>query len=398
LVVPKRDADKYYDWPKTGMSAPVTIDGERAYFVDNRGEVLCLDVKGMANGNDGPFLDEGRHMSPTNQPPMEVGPLDADIIWAFDMPDQAGTWPHDGAHSSILVRGNLLYLNTGTGVDNTHKVIRTPDAPSLIVLDKRTGRYLARDDEHIATNIFHATWSSPSMAKVNGRDLIFFCGGNGIVYAFEPLTEPKEPTAAGSPPALLKKVWQFDIDPEGPKAEIHTFLSNRINGPSNIYGMPVFYDGLLYVAGGGDIFWGKNEAWLKCIDPSGSGDITKTGLRWYYALNRHTMTTAAIADGLVYATDTQHTLHCVDAKSGAAYWTHDIGAEVWASPYVADGKVYIGNRRGGFWVMAAGKEKKELSHIELTTPISGTVTAANGVLYLATMTQLYAIAQGAGRQ
>ena len=29
---------------------------------------------------------------------------------------------------------------------------------------------------------------TPAMATVNGRDLIFYCGGNGIVYAFEPLT------------------------------------------------------------------------------------------------------------------------------------------------------------------------------------------------------------------
>jgi len=52
-------------------------------------------------------------------------------------------WSHDGAHSSILIRGDHLYLNTGTGVDNTHRKIRTPDAPSLVVLDKHTGK-LAR--------------------------------------------------------------------------------------------------------------------------------------------------------------------------------------------------------------------------------------------------------------
>ena len=48
-------------------------------------------------------------------------------------------WSHDGAHSSILIHGDYLYLNTGTGVDNTHKRIRTPNAPSLVVIDKRSG-------------------------------------------------------------------------------------------------------------------------------------------------------------------------------------------------------------------------------------------------------------------
>ena len=50
------------------------------------------------------------------------------------------------------------------------------------------------------------------MAEVNGKKLIFFCGGNGMVYAFETL--PKNfslPT--NTSPAFLKKVWQFDFDP-----------------------------------------------------------------------------------------------------------------------------------------------------------------------------------------
>jgi hypothetical protein len=159
-VVPKREEDPFFDWPKTGWSSPPSVEGNRLYVVDNRGEVLCLDVAGMANGNDGPFLDEGAHMTapPTVAPnpvigasiqprltwpstdaatKLEPGPLDADIIWIFDMVKDAGIWPHDGAHSSVLIDGDFLYLNTGTGVDNTHRTIRTPDAPSLIVLEKK---------------------------------------------------------------------------------------------------------------------------------------------------------------------------------------------------------------------------------------------------------------------
>ena len=84
-------------------------------------------------------------------------------------------------------------------------------------------------------------------------------------------------------------------------------------------------------------------------------------------------------------------MHCVDARTGRPFWTHEITGEVWASPLVADGKVYLGTRSGGFWVFAANREKKVLSHVELVTPISATATAANGVLYVATMTHLYAV-------
>jgi outer membrane protein assembly factor BamB len=396
LVVPKRVEDIYFDWPRSGICSPATVEGERVYIVSNRGEVLCLDALGMANGNDGPFRDEGAHMTPAGEPPMTPGPLDADILWLFDLPTGAGIWSHDAAHSSILIRGNLLYLNTGTGVDNTHKRIRAPDAPSLVVLDKRTGRLVARDNEHIAPNIFHSTWASPSAGEVNGRPLIFFAAGNGIVYAFDPIPDPpspQEPSGQSNTPPLqfLRRVFQFDFDPGAPKTNVHKYNSNRRESPSNFFGMPVFYQNRLYVAGGGDIWWGKNQAWLKCIDATRTGDITTNGLVWSYPLQRHVMATPAIWDGLVFIADCGHQLHCVDALTGQPFWTHELKGEAWASPLVADGKVYLGTRDGSFYVFAAHRQKQLLSAIDLDSPISSTATAANGVLYVSTMTRLYAL-------
>src|SRR5436190_9244396 len=81
LVVPKREEDPYFDWPNTGISSPATVEGDRVYLVSNRGEVICLEARGMTNGNDGPYRDEGVHMTPAGQPTMSAGPLDADIIW-----------------------------------------------------------------------------------------------------------------------------------------------------------------------------------------------------------------------------------------------------------------------------------------------------------------------------
>jgi len=412
LVVPKREEDPYHDWPKTGLSSPVTVEDDHVYVVSNRGEVLCLDPRGLANGNDGPFLDEGTHMTPrgTNAPPQALQPglLDADILWLFDLTKGAGIWSHDGAHSSILIDGDFLYLNSGTGVDNTHKRIRTPDAPSLVVLDKRTGRLVARDRERIAPTIFHCTWSSPSLAVVNGRPLVFFAGGNGVVYAFEtvraqsgnssqgsgetsPISNPQPTNDSTNTVATLKKVWQFDIDPTAPKEDVHRFNGNRRESPSNIYGMPVFYQNRVYVAGGGDLFWGKNEAWLKCIDATGAGDVTRSGEVWTCPLGKHVLSTPAISNGLVFIADCGRTFHCLDAGSGRPLWTHEIKGEVWASPLVADGRVYLGTRSGNFYVFAASMVKNVLSTLELGSPISATTTAANGTLYIATMTHLYAV-------
>jgi len=381
LVVPKLEDDKYLDWPDTGMSSEATVEGDRAYLVTNRGEVVCLDVHGMANGNDG-FQGEGKHLALRGEPAMTPGALDADIVWMLDMKEACGIWCHDGEHSSILIHGDHLYVNTGTGVDNTHRFIRKPEAPSLIVVDKTTGKYLARDDEGISPNIFHATWSSPSCAEVEGRPSIFFCGGNGMTYAFD-LLESASPT---DEVVKLKKRWQYDLDPTAPKTQVHRFTQNKQVSPSNIYGMPVIAEGKLFIAGGGDVFWGKNQSWLKCVDPRDGKEL------WSYALGKHTLTTAAVHDGLVYGTDADGVVHCVDAKTGAGVWTHSMNGTFWASAMIADGKIYLGTRKGNFCVLAEGRENKVLCNLELNAPISATVTPANGVVYLATMKHLWALA------
>ncbi len=366
LAVPKRGEDVYFDWPKSGIASPATVEDDRVYIVSNRGEVLCLDA--LRGG---------------------------EVLWRFDLTTGAGIWSHDAAHSSILIHGNHLYLNTGTGVDNTHKRIRTPDAPSLLVLDKRDGQLLARDDEHIAPNIFHGTWSSPSWAKVDGQGIIFLAAGNGILYGFKTLKDEGARGYGSTSRQVqnLRAIWKFDFDPAGPKTNVHQFNSNRREGPSNFYGCPVFYKNRIYLAGGGDIWWGKNEAWLKCIDPGGVG--TRSNSVWSYPLQKHVMATPALTKNLVFVADCGRMFHCLDASSGKTYWTHDVSGEVWASPLVADGKVYLGTRSGAFYVFAASQQKRVLSTLELADPISATVTAANGVIYLATMNRLYALKEKA---
>ena len=390
-AVPKRELDPYYDWPKTGLSSPVTVEGHRVYLVNNRGEVVCLDDRGMANGNDGPFRDEGTYLQPRKpdgtQTASAVGPLDADMLWVYDLTREAGIWSHDGAHASILIDGDFLYLNTSTGVDNTHRVIRTPDAPSLVVLNKRTGRLVAREREGIAPNVFHCTWSSPALGKVGGHNTLVFAAGNGFLYGFEPLS--RQP--ADGEVATLRKLWQVEFDGEHPAGDIHTFLSNRRESPSNIYGMPVLQDGRIFVAGGGDWFWGKNQSWLKCFSMSTQRGDQGPVAEWSASIGRHTMATPSLSGGRAYVTDSEYALHCIDTKNGSRLWRQDLGGEMWASALVADGKVYVGTRRGGFWVFRDAPTPEVLGHLELGTPINSTVTAANGTLFITTMNRIYAV-------
>lgn len=387
LIVPRIEGDRHNDWPMIGICSPPTIEGNCVYVLTSRSEVLCLDLNGQVDGNDGTFQGEGWYMALSGQFPHEITLKDADILWCYDLRLELGLCPHDSPHASILLDGDLLYLNTCNGVNFKHLETTGLNAPSLIALDKKTGRLVARDNENFGPRTFHSAWSSPSMGTVNGQKQLFFAGPDGVMYAFEALAQSVSREHAQS----FKKIWQFDCDPTAPKDNIHKYLNNRIEGPSVSYGMPVFFKNRIYLTVGGDIWWGKKRAWLKCIDATKKGDITKSGEIWSFTLDQPSGSTPAISDGLVYITDCGKNLHCVDAENGKPYWTHKLKMDSWSSALVADRKVYVGSRGNDFWILEAGKTLKVLDSQKLDSPIHSTPIVANSVLYISTMNKLYAI-------
>ena len=64
-------------------------------------------------------------------------------------------------------------------------------------------------------------------------------------------------------------------------------------------------------------------------------------------------------------------------------------------PLVADGNVWIGNEEGELFILAEGKELKELKTIEFPSPLLSSVVAANGAVYITTHTHLYCFKEGA---
>ena len=189
--------------------------------------------------------------------------------------------------------------------------------------------------------------------------------------------------------AELALARQLSAKPFPPN--LNFLYTTRRESPSNILSMPVFFNHRLYVTGGGDIWWGKNVAWLQCIDTTGAGDITSTGLVWSHPLQRHAVTTPAVDQGLVFVADCRGNIDCVDLETGQRLWTHKAKGDIWASTLVADGKVYVGSRRNDFWILAAAREKKVLASIFFDSPIGASATAANHTLYVTTLTTLYAV-------
>jgi len=391
LVVPKlSDDNPYLDWPRVGICSPATIEGSRAYVPTNRGEVVCLDMAGMADGNDGPFKTEARYSAGRGGPAVPPGETSADILWRFDMMKEVGSKQHDQVHCSPMIDGRVLYVGTNNGVDRTHRRMITPEAPTLICLDTETGRLLAADGERIGPQVIHSQWSSASRGRAGGRDLVFYGGGDAVCYAFEPVAEPLP-----EEPQTLRTVWRFHCDPEGRKEHPLEFQDNREEGPSLISSMPVFAGGRVYVTVGGDYWHGRRACWIKCIDASGTGDVTESHEVWSRPLRRHCMSTPAVAGGLVYVTDCGRTVHCLDADTGETVWTHEARGEVWSSPLVADGKVYVTTCSKRLWILKAGRTKEVLGEARLDSRLYGSPVAANGRLYVTSERYLYAFERGA---
>jgi outer membrane protein assembly factor BamB len=402
LVIPQRTItakDSLYGHQFLGVCSSPTVEEDRVYVVSSADELLCLDADGMADGNDGPFQEEAQYMVGPGKPPVKLTDRDADIIWRYDMIGELGVVPHDAASCSALVHGPVVYTGTSNGVDKPHEKVVNPQAPSLIAVDKLTGRLVATDGEKIGERLYHCQWSPPSLGEVNGKTLIFFGGGDGVCYAFEAVDK------VADKPQTLKKVWSYDcIPPEykyrdgkpipyyngDKRKKLGNTGDGTYVGPSQIIATPVFYNGRVYIAIGQDPAHGRGRGMLHCIDAAKTGDVTQSGRVWAFDGIDRSLSTVAVADGVLYAADVAGKLYTLDPDSGKLFWKYESGAETWGGPLLADGKVYWGNQRD-FYVFTAGREPKLLNKLYLGSPVYTTSIAAGGVLYVTSQRYLWAL-------
>ncbi len=354
----KLESGRANDWPFQGVASSPLVENRRLYYVSNRGVVFCLDIDGFRdNENDGPFKDE-----------KLTGQTDADVIWSFDMMEEVGSYPHNMSNSSPVVSGNLIFLSTSNGQDESHVNIPSPRAPAVIALDKNTGK-LVWEDNSVEDRILHGQWSTPAVGTLGGVLQVVSAQGDGWVRGYEAETG--------------KKLWEFDTNP---KDSVWPRTRNEL------IATPVLYDNKVYIGNGQDPEHGEGVGHFYAIDPTKRGDITESGRIWKFDNIRRMISTAAIADGLVYISDFSGFLHCLDAKTGQEYWKHDVFAAVWASPFVLEGRVYLGDEDGDMVVLQAGKELKVLHEMNMGSAIYGTIVPANGTIFINNRTQLFALA------
>ena len=189
-------------------------------------------------------------------------------------------------------------------------------------------------------------------------------------------------------PASGKLLWKFNgkahekASPDGEPATQFQFVA-----------APVFVGDRVFAAiGEPEASTGAGA--LRCLDARKRGDVTASAEVWRTGGDdfSDSISMPAVHDGLVFAADTPGFLSCLDAATGRRLWQHDLKSNIWGSPLVADGKVYIQGAEGNVVILAAAREKKLLATHTIPDGGHGTVVAANGVLYLTGQKQLFAIA------
>ncbi len=93
---------------------------------------------------------------------------------------------------------------------------------------------------------------------------------------------------------------------------------------------------------------------------------------------------------LISVTDTG-TIYCADATTGRPLWSHDFGWTHYASPVAVGSRVYDSDTRGKTHVVAAARQFRLLAGNDLGEPISASVAAADGRLYVRTQKAVWCL-------
>lgn len=344
----KLESGADHDWPLQGVCSTPTYHHGALYYVSNRGELVIVDLAGR-------------------------------VRFALDMVARLGTRPRHMSVSSPVVAGERVYTLTSNGVGDSGRV-PAPTAPSFLAASSASGE-VVWSSALPGDRLIEGQWSSPTWAVVAGRPQVLFPAGDGWLYALDPQN--------GS------VLWKFDgnavLPAETPVEARHAFLASA-----------VIWRDRAYIGVGRDPEASSAAGHLFAIDATRSGDVSGSGVVWHFQHRDfgRTLSTVAIADGLLYTADLNGFVFCLDAETGELLWQHDNFAAIWSSPLLADGKVYVADTEGDVTIYRASRKLEVLAEIAMAEPIYASPVAADGVLYVATQRHLYALAErpGGGRR
>lgn len=221
----------------------------------------------------------------------------------------------------------------------------------ITALDKMTGEQLWKTDRKtIQSKKF--SFGTPLLIEAGGKEQII-SQASGAVFSYD-----------------LKgnEIWKF-----------------RYDGFS-VVPKPLYKNGLVYISSG------YARAKLYVIDPTGTGDVTESHLKWMTDKDvPNNPSLLSIGDELYLQSD-KGTISCLDAKTGEVHYQKKrLIRTSSASPVYAANKIYFTDERGTTLVIAPGKEFKLLATNDIEEPVLASMAIVDEKLLLRSEFALYCI-------
>lgn len=259
-----------------------------------------------------------------------------------------------GAASSPFIYKNLLILH-----------IEGTDVQYLIALDKHNGKTVWKTDRpreyyEPVEPVSRKAYCTPIVVQVNGKDQLI-SNGSQLAIAYEPETG--------------KEIWQV------------------FYGDDSTVSMPLSYGGLVYVNSGwmlpkdGSPFYAR----LLAVDPTGTGDVTKTLVKWEVAEDVSQISTPVIVDSLIYMVHERGELTCLSAKTGAVIWKTKLKDQFNASVLYASGNMYLFSVKGKTYVIKPGLSFQLVAENQLDGQVKATPAIVRDNIIFRTEKFLYRI-------
>jgi outer membrane protein assembly factor BamB len=264
-----------------------------------------------------------------------------------------------------------MYLDFGTAASPVvHEgkvfVVHDNDGKSFAAaVDARTGRQLWRVERDLPAGGMNSGWSTPFIWKHNARtELIVIGKQHAISYA----------------PETGKELWRL----------------KGLTGQSTP--TPVAADGLLFLATGSQ---GESNRPVFAVRPGAGGDITLAKgqesnefVAWFHPRASAYTSSPLVYRGRMYVVNDNGILTVFDARTGKEIYKARAGGTgntFSASPWAADGKVYLLSEDGHTFVIEEGDKYVELAKNSLDEMSFASPALAPNTLFMRTQTRLYRI-------
>ena len=161
-----------------------------------------------------------------------------------------------------------------------------------------------------------------------------------------------------------------------------------VNGPTEQFvSSIVFHQGLVFLTAG------FPEHWVMAIDPSGSGNVTNSHIRWSKKTKDAGYVPSPVAhDGRFFLVSDDGIGSAWDALSGKQLWRERLGGHHSGSGVVANGRVYFTDDDGVTFVLKAGAEFELLSKNPIGEHCYSSPAFSDGNIFLRGEKHLFCVA------